>query len=135
MEISLCSEWRYLQSSGAVGDIVAVSLSGQWVSGGAVNGTLYGILDVASWVNAAAVTYWSGGTATTSGVASWLGGPGHESPIAGEISKALVAGDISAGNVTFRLLGRLYAAGSRSVYADAGDPLIIMVKNFGQPVG
>jgi hypothetical protein len=112
----------------AVGDIIEYGISGLLGSG---TDTFF---DVATIVSSAVVTYFSSGTstATAGGASGWYGPNGLIFPVTGSLmSPALVSGDISGGNVTLRLRYSKGASSGRTLYASAGDPLIVWAQNWG----
>jgi hypothetical protein len=62
---------------------------------------------------------------------AWYIGASETSACSGEQTYVVQAGDISGGNVTFRLQFR--SSGSRAIEADAAAPLVTWVTNHGQP--
>lgn len=117
--------------SAQIGDVIEAAFSARWEN------EAFGVgIDVHSWVSGAAVTAWSSGVAPTGtglGVRAWYGLGGVAYGVGGSVMNTLVAGDISAGTVTLRLRFRNAAAGNRTLYASADEPLQFSAKNLGPP--
>lgn len=87
--------------------------------------------DFATIVSAAPVNYVFPASGTPINIPiPWYIGAGETSACGGGVYYVVQAGDISGGNVTFRLYFR--SSGSRVIEADAAAPLLIQVINFGQ---
>jgi hypothetical protein len=118
-----------LTVSATAGDIVGVSLSAL-----ANNTTAASIgFNFATIVSAAPVNYLysDGGTPQNSGVPGWFIAASAVNSAMGTFMYVVQAGDISGGNVVFRLYYRVSA--NRTLSASASIPLITQATNFGQP--
>lgn len=117
-----------------VGDLIEVSVSGIW---GAESANV-GFLDVVSIVGGNPVNSWGVGGAvvtnpqTVQGVQAWRGEQGVYCGFGGAVSKRVVAGDISGGNVTLRLRAATSAASNKTFYAGTVNPFCWHAKNLRQ---
>ena len=111
------------------GDVVEVSVSGQWLSEAPV-----GYLDVASLVAAAEVNYWGTDGAesgTSEGVQGWTGIASAFGAVGSPVSRVVVAGDLETGQLTLRFRRRNSSAAAKQIYAQADNPLILQAVNLG----
>ena len=108
------------------GDYILVGVNGTWN-----NEAPAAYLDVASIVSSAPVNYWGGAGGTTdTGIGSWQGISSTLSPIGGPITRAVVAGDLSGGQVTLRLRYRLGTASTnKTLLAATGGVLQFWAEN------
>ena len=94
----------------------------------------YVILDAVTIVSAAPVNSLAtrgAESATSAGILAWMGAVNEsDMPVGGSTVYTVQAGDISGGNVTLRLRYRVDAA-TRTLYANADNPLHWWVKNLG----
>ena len=115
----------------AAGDLIECSVSGTW--GVEAN---QGMLDVVSIVSGNPVNSWATNgapvpPATTQGVQAWRGDSGVVAAANGVISRRVVAGDISGGNVTLRLRCVMsYATPAKTLYATSQLPFIWQAINY-----
>lgn len=113
-----------------VGDTVELGMSLSWTTG-----ATYGAMTVATIVSAAAVNHVQGWTSTTggNGVKAWMqtGNVSSDAGLGGAVLYTLVAGDISAGTVTFRPRARILTASTKVMNATAVDPFHFYAKNLG----
>lgn len=97
--------------------------------------TVSAVLDVASLVSAAAVSWWAT-DGTSSAYSLWYRPaslPASTSlAFSGSLIRTLVSGDISGGNVTLRIFGRRDTSNCNILIA-AGIPLHFWAKNLGPP--
>jgi len=110
-----------------VGDVIEYGLNGFWS-----NEASPAYLDVATIVGGSAVNHFlSGGNTANSGVSAWVAQPvSAYKPFSGSVLYTVVAGDISSGQVTFRL--RCLGSGStRTLRATTDMPLQAFAKNIG----
>lgn len=114
----------------AAGDVIELALHGYW--GSAAN---YAHLDIATIVSSAPVNYVSGhaGNNSSAGILGAAALSGAERMFSAMVSYVVQAGDISGGNVTFRLRAR--STGSRTLSGSANWPAVMEVLNLGTPVG
>lgn len=116
-----------LTVAAVAGDVVELSVSGMWD-----NEAVVGALNFVTRVSGADVNFITGGSATY-GVVAWRGESGVRDAIGGGLLYTVQAGDLAAGNVTFRLRGSTPAAASNKVLAaTTALPLVCMAKNYGQ---
>jgi hypothetical protein len=115
----------------ATGDTIRLSLHGRW--GAEAN---HGVLDVVTVVSGSPVnsvaqrTTAPTSTGTGNGLGSWWGYTGVASGMGSPVFYPVVAGDISGGNVVFRL--RYYNTSStKTINATATSPLVFMAENLG----
>lgn len=112
----------------STGDVVEASISGRWGNQSVTSG-----LDVATIVSASPVNYLgTGGSGTAFGPSGWVGNSGVLTDIGASILYTVQAGDISGGNVTFRIRYRTGSAVNKGLFASADTPFQWSVKNFGQ---
>lgn len=116
----------------AVGDVIEYAVSAWWAAS-----TLGASLDVATMVSGAPVNMFSGTAAggTDYGVAAWFASNDNIAgdAVGGPAFKTLTAADISNGTVTLRLYQRVDgSSGARTLFVNAGAPLIVYAKNLGQ---
>lgn len=119
-----------LTVAAVTGDIVELAISA------IINNTTAVSLgfDFATIVSASPVNYLSSGTGTpiTIGVMGWFVPINQSHPVSGGYKYVVQAGDISGGNVVFRLYARV-SSGSRVIAAAATTPLWTQATNLGQP--
>lgn len=113
-----------------VGDDIEYGISGILSAGG--GGTNHHF-DVATIVSAAPVNYFSNGTVTPAagGVSGWYAASASEALLSGSVMYTIVSGDLASGLVTLRLRHKQDAAGNRTLYSSASNPLFVWVKNLG----
>lgn len=108
----------------ATGDIIEVAPNGLWGPE-----AITGEMDVATMVSGSPVNYVSGSNAR--GVGGWSGPASQSESIGGPVQYTLVAGDISGGNVTLRLMVKVLTAGTKTLFAQSNSyPLYFSVKNL-----
>lgn len=118
-----------LTVAAVAGDVVLVGLSAM-----ANNTTASSIgFNFATIVSASPVNYLysDGGTPQNAGVPGWFIAASAVGSTGGSFPYVVQAGDISGGNVTFRLYYRVSA--NRTLSASASIPLITQATNIGQP--
>lgn len=119
-----------LTVAASTGDVVDLGISA------IINNTTAASLgfDFATIVSASPVNYLSSGNGTpiTVGVMGWFVPINQSHPVTGSYKYVVQAGDISGGNVVFRLYARV-SSGSRVISASSTTPLWTQATNFGQP--
>lgn len=117
----------------AAGDLLEVTVSGVWGTEAPV-----GFLDVVSIVAGNPVNSWAANgavvtnPATVQGVMGWRGEASNYCGFGGSVSKRVVAGDISGGNVTLRFRAAISVAGTKTFYGTTINPFQCHVKNLRQ---
>lgn len=93
-------------------------------------------LDVGTIVSSSLVNFVSGlGTGgSTRGVQAWTGLISVVSHVGGSVLYTVQAGDLASGAVALHLYGRLNAAGTKSINAQANIPVHFWVKNLGKVI-
>jgi hypothetical protein len=103
------------------GDWVGVHVNGLWQAASGIAGRLDAmVVNSSNYVSGAAF-----------GVRSWTSAVNEIDGIGGEILYQVVSGDISGGNVQFRLRAHISAAGSKVLSANTNSPLQFACKNYG----
>lgn len=111
-----------------VGDVVEYGILLGYDNGG---GAVY--LDIATVVSGSVVNRFSGGSATTGGLAWAYGLASAYVTVGGSMMYALVAGDLSGNLATLRLMARIESSGTRSIYGSNtfNTKLQVWAKNLG----
>jgi hypothetical protein len=110
----------------ATGDVVEACVSARFTNAATTCG-----LDVATIVSAAPVNYFaSAGGASAFGIQGLVGNASVNTSAGACVMYTIQAGDISGGNVVFRLMFR--STGSKTVLGTTDLPLQFSVKNLGQ---
>lgn len=111
-------------------DITLPAAAGQWamvgLSGFTDSAAVDAVFDIVSVVAGSPVNSWAGTTSPVNsnyGVIGWYSPAAVPGPISGSITKQLVAGDISAGQVTLRLRYQTKAATNRNLQGTTAVPL------------
>jgi hypothetical protein len=108
-----------LTIAAASGDKVLINLSALFA-----NEAVNAALDAATIVSSNPVNYIAtAGGASGLGVQGWLGLSGASEAVGCSVMYTVVAGDISGGNVVFRLRYRTTAASAKTLRANANQPL------------
>lgn len=111
----------------SAGDLVMLGL----VARSASTGGQSMAFDFATMVGGSPVNYVFPASGTPVNIpTAWYIGAASPDSTQGGFPYVVQAGDISAGNVTFRLYGRV--SGARSLEADASAPLVTWAVNHGQ---
>lgn len=116
------------------GDVVEVSVIGEWYAAGAA----YGIIDVVSVVSSSPVNSWAFDAApvdTQYGVNAWIGFPSTLSNACGGVMRRITAADLSGTTLTLRVRVRQDTAGqTKTLGANASNSFKFQAKNHGPQV-
>lgn len=112
------------------GDLVIIGAEGQWA-----NEAIWGWLDFATIVAAAPVNSVARNAAVqaspgTTGIPGLAGHPSTTIGFGGTLLYVVQAGDVSGGNVTFRLRYATSAAANKTLFGSTNDPLDVWAVNF-----
>lgn len=110
------------------GDVIVVHFAGCYGNEAVQVG-----IDVATIPGGTVTNYFGGAveTSTGDGVPAWLGPAGALSSFGGAAMRTLVAGDLSGNTVSVRPRYRTTAATNKTLYANTGLPVFMMVQNIG----
>lgn len=109
------------------GDLVVVGVSALWNNG------VWTAMDACTMVGGAKTNYVSTGSSTPAGLGelAWFGSPGDLMHVSGKVPYTVVAGDLTSGQITLRLLVR-NSGTNRVLRATSGDPVKFWAVNLGQ---
>lgn len=119
-----------------IADVTVAASAGEWVSVGA-NFVVFAAtnninFDVCTVVSGSPVNYLGGsGSAGESGLGGWFAEQDININVSGEVPYQVQAGDLSSGQVTFRLRYRAANTASRTIGASSGRPAFFWARVLG----